>query len=84
MDKSKEPLRRALAIFDDDRQMFIFRLNEELVRKGKRPQDTTHLNWWLNHGEIPAKVCIEIEAITEGKIKANDLRPDIFHTSGEN
>jgi DNA-binding transcriptional regulator YdaS (Cro superfamily) len=33
---------------------------------------------WLRRGSIPVEQCVEIELATKGRIKREQLRPDIF------
>ena len=42
------------------------------------PQPT--ISFWLNKSKrgIPAEFCVAIEKATRGKVKKEDLRPDIF------
>lgn len=39
-----------------------------------------HVAMWLKRGKVPAEVCADIEAATNGIVTCHDLRPDVFRT----
>lgn len=49
----------------------------ELARRIGGKVRTGHIYYWLRNG-VPGEHCRAIEQITEGEVKATDLRPDVF------
>lgn len=55
-------------------------LARELKKKTGRPVSQGSVWGWLNeskHG-VPAEYCIPIEQITGGKVRREQLRPDVY------
>lgn len=52
----------------------------ELARRLGAPFPSTVTNWTLDGRTVPAERCEAIEAITEGKITCEHLRPDLDWT----
>lgn len=68
-----EPLKLAVAICGSQKEM-----------AGKLGISQNHLSNCVNgRANIPAKYCRKIEAITNGDITAEELRPDIFYKADE-
>lgn len=52
---------------------------DRLSKAAGRPVNRCQVNLWLRrHRQIPAWACIPIERITQGRIAAKMVRPDIF------
>ena len=71
-DKKQHPgMRKAVIYFDG-----VLKLSQALKK------DSGNVSKWL-YGEqpIPIKHAIQIEYLTKGKIKAVELRPDVFKKS---
>lgn len=37
-----------------------------------------HVAMWFKRGKVPAEVCADIEGATDGVVKREQLRPDVF------
>ncbi|MFB6311533.1 MAG: transcriptional regulator [Salinirussus sp.] len=59
-----------------DRILEEFRTQSALARAlGLKQQSVQE---WFATGRIPASRCVEIELLTDGRIRRSEIRPDIF------
>lgn len=70
-------LRRALRCFGHGRGAQV-RLAEAVAGFIQAPVDPARVNKWLNQGQrMPCEIALAIQALTDDRVQARDLRPDL-------